>query len=479
MPRRDAGVGSRRIRPALGRLPSAIGGECMRTLIRCGWLVSMDEKLGALRDAELLVEDDRIAAVGRNLAARADTEIDAREMIALPGLVNAHLHTFQAAMRGFGTEWTAPEYFRHQAGNLSTRYAPEDNYLGNLLGALNQIHHGVTSVLDFCHNLKSREQAERSIDGLEESGIRAVFAMARGMDSPVTPDAAVAAGRRPLTEEALALRKGRLASDDRLVTLALAMSGPHWSIYEVCVEHARLAKELDLLLCSHATRRSAEARVPDGYDRLAAEGLLGPDHNLVHCQLLTDEELRRILQTGASITSTCMNELHDYPDFPAAGRVHALGFLPSIGVDVEVQVPADMWREAQTALRAARQEAMMKLAARGEKAVKTPVRARDALAWSTLGGARAMGLEDRIGSLTPGKKADLILLRATDLNLHPVHDPTYAIEMAHAGNVDTVMIDGVLRKQHGKLLFDQALLRRKQEALAASAARLIGEARFG
>ena len=445
----------------------------MKTLIKAGWIVSMDERVGTLREAELLVEDDRIAAVGKNLAAQADAEIDAREMIVLPGLVNAHLHTFQSALRGLGSDWTAPEYFRHQAGDLSTRYAPEDNYLGNLLGALNQIDHGVTTLLDFCHNLKSREQAERSLDGLEESGIRAVFAMARGMDKPMTPDTPQAAGRLPLREEAVALRKGRLASDGGRVTLALAMSGPHWSTYEVCVDHARLAKELGILLCSHATKRSDQARVPDGYERLAADGLLGPDHNLVHCQLLTDEELRQILETGASITSTCMNELHDYPEFPAAGRVHALGFLPSIGVDVEVQVPADMWRETQTALRAARQEAMMGLAAKGRKAERIPVPSRDALAWATLGGARALMLEDRVGSLAPGKKADLILLRAGDLNLYPVHDPVFAVEQAHAGNVDTVMIDGVLRKQHGRMLLDRAWLRRKQEALAESAQRLL------
>lgn len=448
----------------------------MRTLIDCGWIVTMDPGTGDLRDAQILVEGERIAAVGRDLGARADARIDARGMIALPGLVNAHLHTFQTALRGFGTEWTAPEYFRHQAGDLSTRYTPEDNHLGNLMGALNQIDHGVTTVLDFCHNLKNREQVERSLDGLEESGIRAVFAIARGMDAPMTPNAPAAAGRRPLEEEARLLRKGRLASDERLVTLALAMSGPHWATYEMCLEHARLAKELGILLCSHATKKRAEARVPDGYDRLAADGLLGPEHNLVHCQLLEDEELKRILDTGASITSTCMNELHDYPEFPAAGRVHRLGFLPSIGVDVEVQVPADMWRETQAALRAARQEAMMELAKTGKKAERMPVPARAALAWATLGGARALGLEDRIGSLAPGKQADLILLRAADLNLCPVHDPVYAIEQAHAGNVDTVMIGGRLRKQHGRMLLDPSWLRARQEALAASARRLLREA---
>ena len=450
----------------------------MRTLIRCGWIVSMDEALGTLGDAEGFVEDDRIAAGGRNLAAATDTTIDARGMIALPGLVNAHMHTFQSATRGLGSEWLAPDYFRHQFGNLSPRYTHEDNYLGNLMGALNQIDHGVTTLLDYCHNLKSLEQASRSVDGLEESGIRAVFCMGRGAPAPVAGNAPPQGQPRHLREAVIELRKGRLASRERRVTMALAMSGPHWSAWEICIENVRLARELGLIASSHVTRRHAQGVVPDGYDRMAAEGLLGPDHNLVHCQLLTNDELRRLLDTGASITSTCLNETHDYPESPAAGRVHALGYLPSLGVDVEAQVPADMWRETQTALRAARQDALRGIAARGEQPARMPVRSRDALSWATLGGARALQLEDRIGSLKPGKKADLVLLRATDLNLFPVHDPVYAVEQAHAGNVDTVMIDGVVRKQHGRLLFDNKLLRQRQEELAESARRLIHEAGY-
>jgi cytosine/adenosine deaminase-related metal-dependent hydrolase len=119
---------------------------------------------------------------------------------------------------------------------------------------------------------------------------------------------------------------------------------------------------------------------------------------------------------------------------------------------------------------------MMDLAKAGKKAERMPVPARDALAWATLGGAKALMLENQIGSLRPGKKADLILLRAADLNLHPVYDPVYAIEQAHAGNVDTVMIDGRLRKQHGRMLLDPGWLHSKQAALAASAQRLLREA---
>lgn len=439
----------------------------------------MDDAVGTIRDGEILVVDDRIAAVGRALNATADAEIDARDKIAIPGLVNAHMHTFQAGMRGIGANWLGPDYFRHLYGDMSTRYTPQDNYLGNLLGALNQLDQGVTTLFDYCHNLHSREQAERSIDGLEESGIRAVFGLGRGKPPPGVVEDHPPEARRHSRDTVAALRKGRLASDDRLVTMALAMYGPHWGTWDVTVENVRLAREFGLLASSHVTRPHAKAVVPDGYDRMAAEGMLGPDHNLVHCQHLARDELNRLIDTGASVTSTCMNELHDYPVFPAVGRVHEMGGVASLGIDVEAMVPGDMWREMQTALLFSRNEAIKDLEARKERPAAIPFRSRDALAWATIGGARAVRMEHKIGSLTPGKKADIAMLRATDLNLFPVHDPLYAVvEQANAGNVDTVMVDGVLRKHNGQLLFDRQTLRKRQEELVGSAERLMQEASF-
>jgi 5-methylthioadenosine/S-adenosylhomocysteine deaminase len=447
------------------------------TLIRCGWLVSMDDAIGVIRNGELLLRDDKIEAAGRNLGAAADAEIDAREMIVMPGLVNAHLHTFQAGLRGVGSEWLGPDYFRHLYNDMATRYTPQDNYLGNLLGALAQLNAGVTTLFDYCHNLNSREQAERSIDGLEDSGIRAVFGYGQG--KPYTEAQSASQDRRHSRESVAHFRKGRLASDDRLVTMALAMYGPHWGSWETSVYHVRLAWEFGLLASSHVTRAHKDAVVPDGYDRMAAEGLLGPDHNLVHCDLLSRDELKRLVDTGASITSTCMCELHHHSVFPAVGRVHAMGALPSLGIDVEAMVTGDMWREMQTALLFARNEAIKHLAADGKRPAQIPIRSRDALAWATLGGARALRMEHKIGSLAPGKKADVIMLRANDLNLFPVHDPVFAVtEQAHAGNVDTVIVDGKIRKQHGRLLFEGATLRRRQAELAESALRLMREAGF-
>lgn len=439
----------------------------------------MEDAIGTIRNGEILVRDDKIEAVGRALNATTDFVIDASEMVIIPGLVNAHMHTFQAGLRGIGSDWLGPDYFRHLYGDMSTRFTPEDNYLGNLLGALAQLDCGVTTLFDYCHNLSSREQAERSIDALEESGIRALFGLGRGKPPPHVMEPHRPEERRHSREIIAALRTGRLASDDRRVTMALSMAGPHWATWDVTVENVRLAREFGLLASSHVTRAHANAIVPDGYDRMAAEGMLGPDHNLVHCQHLTRDELKCLVDTGASVTSTCMNELHDYGVFPATGRVHDMGGVASLGIDVEAMVTGNMWREMQTALRFARNEKIKDLDACGERPAAIPFRSLDGLVWATLGGARALRMERKIGALAPGMKADIVMLRGTDLNLFPVHDPVYAVvEQANASNVDTVMVDGVLRKHNGRLLFEAEVLRKRRAQLAESAERLMREANY-
>ena len=147
-----------------------------RVLIRCGWLVTLDPAIGDHKGGEVLFRGDRIEAVGRHLDATADEVIEAADKIVMPGLVNAHMHTWETALRGIGAEWMTADYLEHMHLNLATRYRPEDNYLGNLIGALAQIDAGVTTLVDWCHNITSLELAERAVDGLIDSGIRAVFA---------------------------------------------------------------------------------------------------------------------------------------------------------------------------------------------------------------------------------------------------------------------------------------------------------------
>ena len=449
-----------------------------RVLIKCGWLVTLDSKIGDFKDGELLFSGNRIEAVGRNLNATADEVIEAGDKIVMPGLVNAHMHTWETALRGIGVEWTTPDYLRHMHLNLATRYTAEDNYIGNLMGALAQIDAGVTTLVDWCHNITSLEMAERAVDGLTESGIRAVFA--HGTAKPPTKDGGVPFTHVPHPRDRIeALRKGRLASDDGRVTLAMAILGPDWGAWEVVEHDIRMAREFGLVSSSH-TRPREHCVVPDGYARMAKEGLLGPDHNLVHGTTYTHADLKLIVDAGASLTSTVLVELHHHVGDAQVAAFREAGGLPSLGIDVEPFCSGHMFREMQAALLFARGKEVRNNALRGNSPLKQmPVRSREALEWATIGGARAFMMEDKIGTLTPGKKADIVMLRANDVNMAPVYDPVFSIvEIAGAGNVDTVIIDGIVRKKDGKLTVEPDLLARRLEELAASGQRIIQEAGY-
>lgn len=446
-----------------------------RTLVKCGWLVTLDDAIGDHRDGELLFEGDTILAAGKALGATAEETIDATDKIVMPGLVNAHMHTWETALRGIGAEWMTADYMRLIHLNLATRYTPEDNYIANLVGALGQIDGGTTTVVDWCHNITTLEHAERAIDGLRDSGIRAVFA--HGTAKPPTRP-----GDKPFEEvqhprERLeALRKGRLASDSSLVTLAMAILGPDYSVWDVVAADIRLARELGLISSSH-TRRQEDATTKDGYARLFKAGLLGPDHNLVHGTSFSDAELRVVIDSGATLTSTVLVELHHHVGDTMVARYRAMGGLPSLGIDVEPFCSGQMFREMQAALLFARGREIRNNAMRGNSILKTmPVKSREALVWATLGGAKAFGLDRRIGSLTPGKQADIVMLRANDVNMVPVWDPVVSIvEIACAGNVDTVIIAGRVAKQGGKLTFPADVLGKRQRELTESGARIMRE----
>lgn len=436
-----------------------------RTLVRCGWLISMDDRIGDVRNVDLVIADDRIEAIGPNLAIPVDSVIDGSGMIVMPGLVNMHLHTFQAGFRGVGSEWQSGDYFRIFYGDIATRFGPEDNYLGTLFGALSQLDGGVTTLLDYSHNLRTLEQAERSVDALIESGIRALFVHGDGLREPAKPGALPSRRLHPV-ERVKALQASRFAHEGR-VKLALGIAGPHWADWEASLHNVRLARELGLLASSHVTKSSANAIVPDGYERLLSMGLLGPDHNLVHCNHLSADEIGRLLDAGCSITCTNMNELHDYPNMTAMMRVTAHGAVPSIGIDVEAMISGSLWREMQTALLFVRN-------GRNQQRAGLPVtRSREALRWVTTAGAKALMMERDIGVLKPGMKADLIMLKADELNLFPVHDPVFSVVgQAHPGNVDTVIVDGIVRKRDGRLLIDDGWRRTLGEKLVESVVRL-------
>ncbi|MBT9473891.1 MAG: amidohydrolase family protein [Pseudomonadota bacterium] len=450
-----------------------------RTLIRGGYIVSVDAAVGDFPVGDLLVVGDRIAEIAPHIGAAADEVIDARNMIVMPGLINAHLHTWQTGLRSIGGGWTGPDYHKIMHGNLGTRFLPDDNYIGTLLGALEQLNGGVTTLFDWCHDITDIDYAHRSVDALEEAGIRAVFG--HGSAKPLAGEGDVPFTHKPHPRARLeALRKGRFASDDRLVTLAAAILGPQFSTPEVVEHDFRMVKDLDLLSSSHAARRPADRVSPEGFFIPARLGLLNAKHNVVHGNYLSDEELKLIVDCGASVTVTANIELHVHPADPVTGRLRALGAMPSLGVDSIPAANSDLFNEMRLAMLYQRsiEHRVNHNAGCGPLTV-LPVPSRDVLEWATIGGARALCMEDQIGSLTPGKKADIILIDGLALNMFPVHDPVHTtVQQANFSNVDTVLVDGVVRKRGGKLLYDADTLTQRREALRTSVTRIIEESGY-
>ncbi|WP_316155074.1 amidohydrolase family protein [Cupriavidus sp. BIC8F] len=438
-----------------------------RTLIRGAMLVTMEAADGEFI-GDLLIEGERIAAIAPHIDAPDAEQIDARGFIVAPGFINAHMHTWQSALRGVAAGWTLTEYFRQMHAGLATRFAPEDIHVATLVGAWNQLDCGTTTLVDWCHNNPTPAHSDAALDALEQSGIRAAFLHGSPKPDPRPGVAPFWETPHPRSEVE---RLARRLQGSSLVSLGLAILGPHYSTMEVALHDFALAREYGLLASMH--QGGGGARTPDGWERLEAAGLLGPHINIVHGNNLSDAQLARFVDAGMSFSLTPENELTQGHGFPITGRLRKLGAAPSLGVDLESVLSGEMFIAARVALGV--QRALDHAAFRaqqGEIAASHEVSCREALEWITVAGARMLGMADRIGSLAAGKQADLVLIDARRLNMMPLHDPVSAVVMqASLANVDSVFVGGVARKRHGHLLVDG--LPAKLEALRASGERLL------
>lgn len=444
-----------------------------KLLIKGGSVVTMDAGIGDLERGDVAIDGTEIAAVGVDLAAGDDAEvIDATGMIVMPGLVNGHIHTWQTGLRGLAGDWTATNYFRAMHAGLATFFQPEDIHIANLVGALNQIDCGVTTIVDWHHNNPTPEHSDAAVDGLADAGIRALF-----LHGSAKPDPGP--GQKPYGEipmprgEVERLRKGRFASDDGLLTLGLAVLGPQMSVHDVVLQDFRLAREFDIVASLHHSGAAMSA--PEGYAAAAAEGLIGDRVSIVHGNELTDADFDLLVEHGATFVVTAEIEMQMAYGPPLTGRLRARGVPVAIGTDVECAYAADMFAVMRTTLQQERHaHSMESFAATGEKPHPIPVTTAEALRWATLDSAHMAHLDARVGSLTPGKQADVVCLRKTDLNLLGAGDAANAIVLyANPGNVDTVLVAGTVRKRGGRIV--GADLEARKAALVASGERILAD----
>jgi 5-methylthioadenosine/S-adenosylhomocysteine deaminase len=406
-------------------------------VFRNAMVLTMDPSLGEIAGGDVLLRGGTIVAVGRRLDAAGAQEIDATGMVVMPGLVETHWHTWSGLLRSLSGDDPKTAYFRTSV-LMGMSYTPEDMYQGTRICAAEAIDGGITFVHDWCHNARSPAHVRADLRALAESGIRSRFSYAHAMGWPADQPNDLA-DLRALHQDWAKWDHGGLISLGMGFrgTRNLGVPRPP----AIAQEEFDTARALGIPITIHAgmykDKNAGDIAV------LAAAKMLGPDVQLVHATHVTDDEIRAVAQSGAVVSFSPFTELRIGFGIAPASRFFAAGVPVGLSVDTTaLSGDADMF-------------AIMK-ALENEEDGKTEnefqVSAKKMLSLATIEGARSMGVDKMIGSLTPGKRADVIMIDARGLNMAPLVEPTHlVVEATQPRNVVMVVVDGRVLKSDGKL----------------------------
>ncbi|MFH8976651.1 amidohydrolase family protein [Streptomyces sp. NPDC017890] len=416
-----------------------------RILFTGATVVTMDPGLGVIDGGDLLVEGDTITAVGRDLEAADAVVADATGTILAPGFVDTHRHAWEAQLRRIMPDVDdLGAYVMSTLAGYATVYRPQDMYIGTKLAALTAIDSGITTMLDFSHNSRTREHSDAAIAALRDTGIRGVHASMGphfGDWDKQWPDDLTRLKEQYFssTEQLLTLRLATLATDE-IAGPALAY-GPGL---------ARVAEDLGIGVSVDAVFGTASS---EAVLRWAKAGILNADVTLIHATGLTSEAWRVMGDTGTTVAlaPTSDAQIGLETAIPAVDEALSVGIRPGLSIDVEVALASDMFTQMRALHAIQRMRAVNAVHGTGRQPSR--ITTHDVLDFATLQGARTNGLAGVTGSLTPGKKADLLVIQAEDLNNMPLNDPFGTIVLgSDARNISAVLINGEPRKWDGQVL---------------------------
>jgi 5-methylthioadenosine/S-adenosylhomocysteine deaminase len=403
-----------------------------RILLKGGVVLTLDRQIGDFAHADVLIEDGKIREIRPDIAITGDAAavIDATNRIVLPGFIDTHHHFYQGLLRNILTNGLLnPDYSRDIGNTLTPAYAPADAYAGVLVTALGMIDMGTTSAVDTSQVSHTPEHSDACVRALQESGIRAVYAYWRGSG----PDA-------KYPQDIVRLQRSYFNSQDQLLTLAMGSSlDPKIFAY---------AREVGVRTVSHGVNSNTERTLME----LGRAGLLRPGDEYIHCTHLSDAAWRLLKDTGAQISIAAPIEMAMGHGMPPIQDALDHGIRPSLSSDVDAtmaQDPFTLMRSAFTLQRLL----LLQRARNGEQNLPPLLTCRDVLEFATIEGARCAGLEHKVGTLTPGKEADIVMLAADRLNVWPLNNaPGAVVNVMNPGHVDTVFIAGKVKKWRGNLV---------------------------
>ena len=419
-----------------------------RMLIKGGSVITVDPALGDFPKGDVLVENGKIKAVGADLDVHGAQVVDARGYVVMPGFVDTHRHMWQGLLRNIGPDDLLGDYLAKILFGFAPIITPEEVFLGNTISALSAINAGVTTVLDWSHIATSSEHTDAAIDALRQVGARAVYGYGPNFGLPVPWYQNL---DNPYPGDIVRLRNQFFSSEDQLLTLALAAAGPEFAPVASAALEWGVARDVGARISVHVGVGSLGQQ---GFlEQLSTLVPLADDTTYIHACTLSDTEWNLIADTGGTVSLAVPVEMQMGHGMPPIQKALDLGILPSLSVDVETNQPTDMFTQMRATF--ALQRALKN---QDHLAFDTSHRAelltaRNVLEFATIEGARANALAHKIGSLTPGKEADFIMLQTRAVNVAPMNDPVAAVVLAmDTSNVDSVFVAGRPLKWRGKLV---------------------------
>jgi len=412
-------------------------------VLRGGTVLTMDAQHTVLAGADVLVVGSRIEAIGHGLAVPEGTvEIDASGGIVMPGMIDTHRHMWQTAMRGYGADWTLTQYFVWYYLEWGKSFRPQDVYAGNLLSAIEAVDAGVTTSVDWSHGLQTTDHADAALDALEEIPGRFVLAYGNIQQGP---------WEWSNSPEFRDFVQRRIHGSSDLIGFQLAfdVTGDPEFPEKAAFEAAR---ELGVNVTTHA---GVWAITKDESINLMYEnGFMTPGQIYVHSTTLSPDSYHKIAASGGYASVSTESESSAGQGYPPTWQLRKYGVPVSLSMDTSVWWSADLFSAMRSTVNADRVRVHMDFHERGETVVNHPLRAETAVEWATIGGAKALGIADKVGSLEVGKQADIVLIK-NDRSpaMFPILNPYgHVVYQATRGDVHSVLVDGKVLKHDGQLV---------------------------